>query len=142
MHICNTRRRFCSWFTSHHSLAHDPQVLVTSCRDVHFHSWKYESSLNEKTSVPPDGSGSLVRIENSQGVSSFGASGNYRLFNVTVPMIDVRGSVNISLLGMVRKPAWNEPAATVWLRDDGTGGGGGVVTMPGDNALLLYRSPL
>jgi hypothetical protein len=117
-------------------LAHDPQVLVTNSQDVHFHAWKYESSLNEKSSVPPNGSGSLVRVAYSHNVTSFGASGNYRLYSAAVPMIAIHSSANITVLGMVRKAAWNEvPNGTVWLRDDAGG-----VALPGDKALLLYRS--
>jgi hypothetical protein len=111
-------------------------VLVTNSQDVHFHAWKYESSLNEKSSVPPNGSGSLVRVAYSHNVTSFGASGNYRLYSAAVPMIAIHSSANITVLGMVRKAAWNEvPNGTVWLRDDAGG-----VALPGDKALLLYRS--
>ena len=72
-------------------LVNDKQVLVTNSRSVHFHAWKYESSLNEPKGGPTD-SGSLVRISNCSDVSAFGASGNYRLYNSSIPMIDVRGT--------------------------------------------------
>jgi hypothetical protein len=45
----------------------------------------------------------LVQIRNCSGISSFGSSGNYKLFNASVPMVDVRGnSKNVTMLGMVR----------------------------------------
>lgn len=74
-------------------LINDYQTLIndTQC-GVHFHSWKYESALKSTSSNPPDGSGSLVRVRGSSDVSVFGASGNYHLFNASVPIIDIAAS--------------------------------------------------
>ena len=117
------------------------QVLVrNSTCGVHFHAWKYESSLNTKSSIPPAGSGSLARLASSDDISSFGASGNYRLYNASVPMIEVVGCTNISLMGMVRKGAYNEPKRGIkWLTDDNDGNGA-PLAIGGYKALLLFRS--
>ena len=114
-------------------LVNDQQVLVAYSRNVHFHAWKYESSLNEPRGGPTD-SGSLVRVQGSANVSLFGGSGNYRLYNLSVPMIDIEGSSDISVLGMVRKAAFNEPKAGLqWLRDTNT-------TLAGYYPVLLYNT--
>jgi hypothetical protein len=120
-------------------------LVANSTCGVSFHAWKYESSLNEKSSVPPRGSGSVVKIEQSDGVSVFGASGNYRLFNTSVPMVDIVQSKNVSIAGMVRKDGGHgEPATGLkWLVDeDGwPGDPGKPMSIGAYKPLLLYRSP-
>ena len=132
-------------------LVNKKQVLVASCRGVHFHAWKYESALNEPKGGAED-TGSLLWIDGSVDVSVFGSSGNERLYNTTIPMIDIRGSTNVTIVGMVRKAAWNEPTTgTEWLHDDSwsdriddpAAGGrvsSGGVTMDGRHQLLFFRS--
>ena len=119
-------------------------LVVNSTCGVHFHSWKYESSLNEKTSIPPAGSGSVVKIERSDDISIFGASGNYLLFNTSIPMIDIRNTTNITITGMVRKDGgYGEPSTGLkWLvHDDGwPHTPGKPVTIGAYKELLLYRS--
>lgn len=122
-------------------LINDYITLINASRcGVHFHAWKYENALQSTSSVPPDGSGSLVRIQGSStGVSVFGASGNYHLFNKSVPIVDIvgPGSSNVSIMGMVRMHSAHEPAVGLeWLVDTGS-----VPTarMGGYNALLMYR---
>lgn len=57
---------------------------------------KYENALKSESSIPPDGSGSLVKVQGSSDVSVFGASGNYHLFNASVPIVDIiAGSSNV-----------------------------------------------
>lgn len=122
-------------------LINNYQTLINSSRcGVHFHAWKYENALQSTSSVPPDGSGSLVRIQGSStDVSVFGASGNYHLFNASVPMVDIvgPGSSNVSIMGMVRMHSAHEPAVGLeWLVDN--------TSIPtakigGYNALLMYR---
>lgn len=118
-------------------LVNDKQVLVVNSSSVHFHAWKYESALNEPKGGPED-SGSLVWVENCSSVTLFGGSGNYRLYNTSVPMVDVRGSTNVTVMGMVRKAAWNEQAYGLeWLRDDS---GATPVSLQGHRQVILYRS--
>ena len=116
------------------------QTLINgSTCGVHFHSWKYENALHSSTSIPPYGSGSLVRIEGSCDVSVFGASGNYHLFNASVPIVDVAaGSTNVTAMGMTRSASDKEPPTGLqWLVDSGS-------TPPsavgGYSALLFYTS--
>lgn len=87
------------------------QTLINgSTCGVRFHSWKFESALQSSTSIPPFGSGSLVRIEGSHDVSIFGASGNYHLFNASVAIIDIAaGSSNVTAMGMTRSSSDHEP---------------------------------
>ena len=119
-------------------------LVVNSTCGVHFHSWKYESSLNEKSSIPPAGSGSVVKIEQSDDISIFGASGNYRLFNTSIPMIDISNTTNITIAGMTRKDGgYREPVTGLkWLVDeDGwPHSPGKPMTIGAYKALLLYRS--
>ena len=68
----------------------------------------------------------------------FGSSGNYRLYNASVPMIDVRDSAGVVITGMVRKGAWNEPCGMSWIRV--TREAETVVSLGGEHALLYYRS--
>ena len=57
------------------------------------------------------------------------------MYNAPVPMVRVIHSMNVSLLGMVRKAAWNEPkgAGIHWVCDDMY-----PVCLSGDVALLMY----
>ena len=119
-------------------------LVVNSTCGVHFHSWKYESSLNEKSSSPPNGSGSVVKVERSDVVTIFGASGNYRLFNTSVPMVVITKSTNITIAGMVRKDGGRgePPTGLKWLVDeDGwPDDPGKPATVDAYKPLLLYRS--
>ena len=120
-------------------LINDYQTLINASHcGVHFHSWKYENALNSESSVPPDGSGSLVKIEGSSDVSVFGASGNYHLFNQSVPTVDIRqGSSNVSVAGMVRMMASREPKTGLnWLVDQSRKP---PAKVGGYHALLMYR---
>ncbi len=113
-------------------LLNDKQVLVTGATSIHFHAWKYESSLHDSMNLS---SGSLVRIEHSQNVTLFGGSGNYKMLNTSLPMIDVRQSSGISVLGMVRRAAWDEPkTGNKWLRYNNNN-----LTLSGYHALLMFR---
>ena len=119
-------------------LINDYQNLIneTHC-GVHFHSWKYESALNSVSSNPPSGSGSLVKVRGSSSVSVFGSSGNYHLFNASVPIIDVAESSNVSLMGMTRSASDHEPKAGIrWLADSGSTP---PAMMSGYGALLAYN---
>ena len=116
-------------------LAHDPQVLITDSQDVHIHAHKYESSLildKEARST-----GSVLWISNSSNVSTLGGAGYYRTYNASVPVIDVRnGSSDISLLGMTRSWAFNEPKVGMeWLNDRDSG-----EVLDGHRAMRLYSS--
>ena len=64
--------------------AHNPQTLITDSSNVHFHSWKYESSLAEDKTKTSNSS--LVWIRNSSAVSTFGGSGYYRTY-LGAPMV-------------------------------------------------------
>jgi hypothetical protein len=52
--------------------AHNPQTLITDSSNVHFHSWKYESSLTGDRSKTSNSS--LVWIRNSTNISTFGGT--------------------------------------------------------------------
>ena len=116
------------------------QTLINgSACGVHFHSWKYENALQSKTSIPPYGSGSLVRIEGgSRDVSVFGASGNYHLFNASVAVVAIApGSSNVSVMGMTRSASDAEPQVGLeWLVDQESSP---TAMVGGYNALLFYR---
>jgi hypothetical protein len=112
---------------------HNPQSIIINSTDVHFHSWKYESSLSgdkAKTS-----NSSLVWIRNCSKISTFGGSGYYRTY-LGAPMIVLEGgSDDVTLMGMEREWAFNEPkTGTQWLSDERRG-----VTLDGHLALLYYR---
>ena len=83
---------------------HNPQTLLNDSTDVHFHSWKYESSLTgdkAKTS-----NSSLVWIQNSSTIALFGGAGYYRTY-LGAPMIELRdGSRDITLMGLEREWAF------------------------------------
>lgn len=120
-------------------LINNYQTLInaSSC-GVHMHAWKYESALHSESSIPPDGSGSLVKIEGSSDVSVFGSSGNYHLFNVSVPIVYIAGgNSKLSMMGMTAQgPQDRKPTGKWWLEDDGSGSTVG--GFPG--GLLLYRT--
>jgi hypothetical protein len=89
----------------------------------------------------------VVKIDRSEDVSIFGASGNYRMFNVTVPMVDIVQSTNVTIAGMVRKDGGHGEPATglMWLVDEGGWPGGNTgntspMTVGAYKPLLLYRS--
>jgi hypothetical protein len=119
--------------------AHNPQTLITDSSNVHFHSWKYESSLAEDKTKTSNSS--LVWIRNSSAVSTFGGSGYYRTY-LGAPMVVLEGGTSdVTLMGMEREWAFNEPkTGTEWLddKDRGGGGSGGGVTLDGHLALLYY----
>lgn len=112
-------------------------INSTHC-GVHFHAWKYENALHSESSIPPDGSGSLVKIQDSDGVSVFGASGNYHYFDTSVPIVDfAAGNSNVSIMGMVRTASEHEPKTGLkWLADASSSP---PATVSGYNALLMYR---
>ena len=134
-HTANLTRGLHFYQASTEHLVNDKQVFITGSTNVHFHAWKYESSLGAEPNTP--NSGSLCVIVNSSDVSSFGSSGNYKLFNASWPMVRVVKSSNITLMGMVRKSAFNEPKQGMnWLQnDDGNG-----TCIDGYHALLFYQS--
>ena len=69
----------------------------------------------------------------------FGASGNYHLFNASVPIVDVvAGNSNVSFMGMVRMASSHEPKSGLkWLADAGSNP---PATVGGFYALLMYRN--
>lgn len=117
------------------------QTLINSSTcGVHFHSWKYENALHARTSIPPYGSGSLVRIEGrSRDVSVFGAAGNYHVYNESIAIVDIAsGSRNVSMMGMSRRATRAEPKVGLkWLVDRDSSP---ISIVGGYNALLFYRS--
>jgi hypothetical protein len=127
-----TRGRLDFYQASTEHSAHNPQTLITNSADVHFHSWKYESSLSgdkAKTS-----NSSLVWIRNSSNISTFGGSGYYRTYLGAPVIVLLDGSKDVTLMGMEREWAFNEPkTGTEWLSDEGRG-----VTLDGHLALLYY----
>ena len=127
-----TRGRLDLYQASTEHSAHNPQTLIIDSTDVHFHSWKYESSLSgdkAKTS-----NSSLVWIQNSSKISTFGGSGYYRTY-WGAPMVVLEGGTDdVTIMGMEREWAFNEPKmGTEWLSDERRG-----VTLDGHLALLYY----
>jgi hypothetical protein len=111
--------------------AHNPQTLIVDSTNVHFHSWKYESSLSGDKSKTSNSS--LVWIRDSSKISTFGGSGYYRTY-LGAPMIVLKGETSdVVLMGMEREWAYNEPKLTEWLCDEARG-----VTLDGHLALLYY----
>ena len=112
---------------------HNPQTLIIDSSNVHFHSWKYESSLTGDKSKTSNSS--LVWIRNSTNISTFGGSGYYRTY-LGAPMIVLEGQTSgIALAGMEREWAYNEPkTGTEWLSDEARG-----VSLDGHLALLYYN---
>ena len=115
------------------------QTLINASHcGVHFHAWKYENALHSMSSNPPYGSGSLVKIQGSSDVSVFGGSGNYHMYNASVPIVDiVAESYNVSAMGMTRMQTRAEPkTGLLWLVDDGSEP---PAAFGGYHVLLMYR---
>ena len=115
------------------------QTLINASHcGVHFHAWKYENALHSMSSNPPYGAGSLVKIQGSSDVSVFGGSGNYHMYNASVPIVDiVAGSYNVSAMGMTRRGTRAEPkTGLLWLVDHGSEP---PAALGGYHVLLMYH---
>lgn len=111
-------------------------TLITGARDVHVHAWKSESVLYEPPTGGEGDTQSLLWVIDSVNITLFGHSGNFRMYNTTVGVVDVRGnSDTVELMAMTRTYSPAEPVnGTKWLRDESIG-----TTLDGHHQVLLYR---
>jgi hypothetical protein len=111
-------------------------TLITGARNVHVHAWKSESVLYEPQTGGTGDTQSLLWVIDSANVTLFGHSGNFRMYNTTVGVVDVRGgSAAVELMAMTRTYMSAEPVnGTKWLRNEAAG-----TVLDGHHQVLLYR---